>query len=159
MGICQNDGNFLQQINTWKKGLSEIIVSKILENLEVETDKTQINKIVNVSGKLISKLIELFKEKNNSQLSFETSNKEIIKKFLSNKKIFVYIDDLDRGWNGSNASIQRISTLLNAARDLTSCNEGLCIRISLRSDVYFLVRTSDESTDKIEGNVIWYNWT
>ena len=159
MGICQNDGNFLQQINTWKKGLSEIIVSKILENLEVETDKTQINKIVNVSGKLISKLIELFKEKINSQLSFETSNKEIIKKFLSNKKIFVYIDDLDRGWNGSNASIQRISILLNAARDLTSCNEGLCIRISLRSDVYFLVRTSDESTDKIEGNVIWYNWT
>ena len=32
-------------------------------------------------------------------------------------------------------------------------------RISLRSDVYYLVRTSDESTDKIEGSVIWQSWT
>jgi hypothetical protein len=28
----------------------------------------------------------------------------------------------------------------------------------LRSDVYFLVRTSDESTDKIEGSVVWFSW-
>lgn len=35
----------------------------------------------------------------------------------------------------------------------------MCFRISLRSDVYYLVRTSDESTDKIEGSVIWYSWT
>lgn len=102
---------------------------------------------------MISKLTELFKERIESQVSLSTANKEIMKKFLNKKKIFVYIDDLDRGWNGSNASIQRISTLLNAARDLTSCNDGLCIRISLRSDVYFLVRTSDESTDKIEGTL------
>ena len=32
-------------------------------------------------------------------------------------------------------------------------------RIGLRSDVYYLVRTSDESTDKIERNVIWLSWT
>jgi hypothetical protein len=38
-------------------------------------------------------------------------------------------------------------------------NKGLEFRISLRSDVYYLVRTSDESTDKIESSVIWYKWT
>ena len=38
-------------------------------------------------------------------------------------------------------------------------NEGLCFKLSLRSDVYYLVRTSDESTDKIEGAVVWYKWT
>ena len=32
-------------------------------------------------------------------------------------------------------------------------------RIGLRSDVYYLVRTSDESTDKIEGSVIWLKWS
>ena len=37
-------------------------------------------------------------------------------------------------------------------------NTGLCFKISLRTDVYFLVRTSDESTDKIEGSVVWYSW-
>lgn len=53
----------------------------------------------------------------------------------------------------------RISALLNSVRDLANENAGLCFRISLRSDVYFLVRTSDESTDKIEGAVVWYSWT
>ena len=32
-------------------------------------------------------------------------------------------------------------------------------RIALRTDVYYLVRTSDESTDKVEGSVVWYSWT
>ncbi|MDF2677441.1 MAG: hypothetical protein K0Q97_1764 [Bacillota bacterium] len=41
------------------------------------------------------------------------------------------------------------------------CSESqeLCFRISLRSDVYFLVRTADESTDKIDGNILWLKWT
>jgi hypothetical protein len=36
---------------------------------------------------------------------------------------------------------------------------GIYFRVSLRSDVYYLARTSDESTDKIEGSVIWCSWT
>ena len=36
---------------------------------------------------------------------------------------------------------------------------GMYFRVALRADVYFLVRTSDESTDKIDGSVIWYSWT
>lgn len=36
---------------------------------------------------------------------------------------------------------------------------GLYFRVALRTDVYFLVRTSDELTDKIDGSVIWYTWT
>ena len=74
----------------------------------------------------------------------------VIQNYLNKNRIYVYIDDLDRGWSGSSEGIKRISALLNAARDLTNDNPGLCIRISLRADVYFLVRTSDESTDKIE---------
>ena len=49
--------------------------------------------------------------------------------------------------------------MLNAVRDLISENPLMRFRISLRSDVYYLVRTSDESTDKIEGSVIWQSWT
>ncbi len=49
--------------------------------------------------------------------------------------------------------------MLNAVRDLISDNPLMRFRISLRSDVYYLVRTSDESTDKIEGSVIWQSWT
>ena len=66
---------------------------------------------------------------------------------------------MGRAWEGTTNNIKRIAALLNAVRDLTNAYPCLYFRISLRSDVYFLVRTADESTDKIEGNVIWLNWT
>ena len=78
---------------------------------------------------------------------------------MKSGKISIYIDDLDRGWEGKKRDIRRISALLNAVRDISTENRGIYFRISLRSDVYYLVRTSDESTDKIEGSVIWHSWT
>lgn len=73
-------------------------------------------------------------------------------------KITIYIDDIDRGWSASAEDITNISALLNAMRDLVGEINYLRFRIGLRSDVYFLVRTSDESTDKIERNVTWLRW-
>jgi hypothetical protein len=55
--------------------------------------------------------------------------------------------------------VARISALLNAVRDIANDNPGISFRIALTSDVYYLVRTSDESTDKIEGSVVWFSWT
>lgn len=87
------------------------------------------------------------------------SQQQAINNFLKNKKIVVYLDDLDRGWEGKKEDIVRISALLNAIRDISSENNGLLFKVALRSDVYYLVRTSDESTDKIEGSVVWCTWT
>lgn len=92
-------------------------------------------------------------------ITLNPAKTHIQERFLRDSSISVYIDDLDRGWGGRRADIRRISALVNAVRDITNENRGLHFRISLRSDVYFLVRTSDESTDKIEGSVIWQAWT
>jgi hypothetical protein len=82
----------------------------------------------------------------------------IIENFIKTGVINVYIDDIDRGWSASNADIKNISALLNAMRDISGSDHRIRFRLGLRSDVYFLVRTSDESTDKIENNVIWLSW-
>jgi hypothetical protein len=93
------------------------------------------------------------------QVNLTKTQELIIAAYLKNKKINIYIDDLDRGWESKKSDIQNLSALLNAVRDLSNDNPGLNFKISLRSDVYYLVRTSDESTDKIEGSVVWYSWT
>lgn len=93
------------------------------------------------------------------KIDIDKSKRLVVDQFLKNHKVFIYIDDLDRAWEGSSGNIKRIAALLNAVRDLTNESANLHFRISLRSDVYFLVRTADESTDKIEGNVIWLTWT
>src|SRR5690606_12826327 len=91
--------------------------------------------------------------------NLSASKQAILKSFLQSNKISVYIDDLDRGWEGRKRDTQRISALLNAIRDISTENRGIFFRVSLRSDVYYLARTSDESTDKIEGSVIWHSWS
>ncbi|WP_454718629.1 P-loop ATPase, Sll1717 family [Caulobacter segnis] len=85
--------------------------------------------------------------------------RSIVEKFTKNNNIYVYIDDLDRGWSGKKSDIMRISALLNSLRDICGDFRGVQFRIGLRSDVYHLVRTSDESTDKISQHLIQLSWT
>lgn len=158
MELCQNSTNILQMIRDWKSGLSQIIFQKVVESVGIPQDGIK-SGIANCAGRLLNIVSEVFKKQIQESICADPVEAAAMRSYLANNRIYVYIDDLDRGWTGENEGIQRISALLNAARDLTNDNPGLCIRISLRSDVYFLVRTSDESTDKIEGSVIWYSWT
>ncbi len=147
--------DFGELIRAWKVGLIKIIVDKIIQKLGLSI----VAPLPNVGGGLIQYLKSTFQKKIDEAVSLDESNKSIIHRFLTESKIIVYIDDLDRGWQSKEHDIRRISALLNAVRDLSNDNNGLQFRISLRTDVYYLVRTSDESTDKIEGSVIWHSWT
>lgn len=158
MEICNGNATFLQMIRDWKAGLSSIIYQKVIESVGLDYEGNT-GTALTVAGKIVNRVTEIFNKVISDKADTQIVKKDVIQAYLRNHKIYVYIDDLDRGWTGTQDSIRRISALLNAARDITNDNEGLCIKNSLRSDVYFLVRTSDESTDKIEGSVIWYSWT
>ena len=151
--------DFHDMIRSWKEGLINVIASKVIDQLGQNSDSDTIKTGGKIIGKLTNFLAGTFKSAIDRKVSFDPSYRAIIDNYLGNNKIYVYIDDLDRGWEGRKEDITRISALLNAIRDLTNANPGLYIRISLRSDVYYLVRTSDESTDKIEGSVVWHSWT
>lgn len=155
IGIGSGVTDFLKVIREWKTGLIQIICRKVLESVGVYDDE-KFAKLKNFGGKILSFIEETF---NANSFNLEPAKQKVITNFLKSHKIKVYIDDLDRGWVSSKEDISRISALLNAVRDLLNDNSGLQFKISLRSDVYFLVRTSDESTDKIEGSVVWYSWT
>lgn len=147
--------DLLALISEWKKGLYRIITKKILQTIEFDSEDN-ISKLKSFGGKLISSLLQLVPS---SKIELSPANKLILDNLDKNKKITIYIDDLDRGWVSSKEDITRISALLNAIRDITAEDPNLYFRVALRSDVFFLVRTSDESTDKIESSVVWYEWT
>lgn len=155
--LGKDDENFLLKVRQWKLGLIKIIGSKVFQEFGINDEKTT-SKLSQLGVKIVSFISEsvTFLKDNVDLLP---SQLKLIDNFLKSKKIIIYIDDLDRGWEGKKDDVIRISALLNCVRDLANENSGLCFRISLRSDVYFLVRTSDESTDKIEGAVVWYSWT
>jgi hypothetical protein len=149
--ITEDKEDMLELIRIWNKGLRDLIATKAIEQLgEI------IKPIRNISGSITSFLLKFLDSKG---IDLYDEKENVIFKFLEEKNITVLIDDLDRGWEGKKSDIRRVSAMLNAVRDLSRENENVFFKVSLRSDAYYLYRTSDESTDKVEGSVIWLNWT
>lgn len=155
--LGKTNENFLLRIRQWKYGLIKIIGEKVFNEFGINDDKIT-SKLTQFGLKIVSYVADTIK-KIGENVDLSSSQKILIDNFLKNNKIIVYIDDLDRGWEGKKEDIIRISALLNCIRDMANENPGLLFKVSLRSDVYYLVRTSDESTDKIEGSVVWCQWT
>lgn len=156
IGIGENETDFLKLIREWKIGINAIIAQKALSGFGLLYDgwREKLNRFGGAALDFLASTI-----KSDDKINLTPSKELILQNFLKNNKISVYMDDLDRGWQGRKQDIQRISALLNAIRDISTENRGIYFRIGLRSDVYYLARTSDESTDKTEGSVIWYSWT
>ncbi|QJE00486.1 hypothetical protein HH212_11025 [Massilia forsythiae] len=155
-GIVVDEPDFLKLIREWKLGINEIVARKALTSFGILHEGLRA-KINEYGGRTIDFLQSTLRAEKHANLS--ESHRLVLNDFLKNGRIYVYLDDLDRGWQGQKSDIRKISALLNAVRDIASDIKGLSFRISLRSDVYYLVRTSDESTDKIEGSVVWQSWT
>jgi hypothetical protein len=157
-GIGTDTGDFLNTIREWKHGLEEIIATKAMEQFGINS-QGNLKASLSGAGKILSFLKDSLNPYVSSKVSLAPAQRLVVGNFLENGTITVYVDDLDRGWEARKQDIARISALLNALRDLCKENKGLRFKLSLRSDVYYLVRTSDESTDKIEGSVVWFSWT
>lgn len=157
--VAKSNVDFLRRIKDWKVGLSEVIGRKALEDFEIG-DSAAIQFVSQPGGKLINLICDTVSGWLDKK-GFDTqpAKNALARNFLSKKKIRVYVDDLDRGWAAKKDEINRISALLSAILDMCHEYPGLQFRVALRSDVYFLYRTSDESTDKTEGSVVWFSWT
>ncbi|MNJ25532.1 hypothetical protein D3C77_199790 [compost metagenome] len=157
--VARSNVDFLQRIKDWKSGLTQVIAKKSLEELGIG-QSVIVQSMSQPTGRLLNLLQDSISGVlNKAGIKLEPAKESIARRFLEKKKIRIYVDDLDRGWSARRDEINRISTLLSAIMDM--CNEypGLQFRVALRSDVYFLYRTSDESTDKTEGSVVWFSWT
>jgi hypothetical protein len=158
MGIQPATPAFLNRISDWKYALQAIIAQKSLDEFGIKGEG-KAAEALSAAGKTLGFLRDTLRPYSESKLDLTPAQKMLITKFLKKAAITVYIDDLDRGWQGQREDIQNLSALVNALRDLSSENPGLKFKLSLRSDVYFLLRTSDESTDKLEGSVVWFSWS
>lgn len=138
-----SENQFIQRIETWKRGILSEVANGFFGNKAA-------NAIPELKTAKAKGLIDLLVLALNERRSGNGDSAAAIN---------IYIDDIDRGWTASVDAIKNISALLNAMRDIGGQEPRIRFRIGLRSDVYFLVRTSDESTDKIERNVIWLRWT
>lgn len=151
------DTDLNSMIDKWKTGLLDLIFRKFVERF----GRSSTDEASSLTRSTLNALFDAARNyiKDNTSKVVDAAGQALIASYARNEKIRVYIDDLDRGWQARRSDIVGTSALLNAVRDLCASDTRLQIRIGLRSDVYFLVRTSDESTDKIERHVTWLSWT
>lgn len=166
LDIKTTEESFLQRIRDWKEGLAKIIFRELLLTLndyiinpvENQTMKEWIGNITKLIGNIFGKKLT---ELQDNYLDF--SNAQIVSFFKNalfrEKTVTVYLDDLDRGWKNTQNDVANLSAMLNAVRDLSRETKNLKFRVGLRSDVYYSIRTSDETTDKIDGSVLWLKWS
>ncbi|WP_146010388.1 P-loop ATPase, Sll1717 family [Acidimangrovimonas sediminis] len=155
-GVDLEATSFLALVENWKVGLSTLIVKKSLEAADLFEEAKRVAPITGGVRHLLSSLGKHFKE---ADAQLDEAGRKTVSDFRTGQRIRIYLDDLDRGWEARASDISNISALLNAVRDMAGEDSRIQFRIGLRTDVYHLVRTSDESTDKIEGNLIWLIWS
>ncbi len=158
--------NFLEKIETWKNGLSTIIFNKLVQSLNAYMLDNKLSKqfkdwIERLSSLLLTVLGKKLGDLQSEKISLSSADFTAILKnsLFKEKQIVIYLDDLDRGWENTKDDVKNLSAMMNAVRDLSRDMKNLRFRVALRSDVYYAVRTSDETTDKIDGSVIWQSWT
>lgn len=135
---ASKEANFVKRIGVWRQG----IIREVLKDVYCEGAENIVPELSTASYPALAKFLINYLEGKKAGSS-----------------INIYIDDIDRGWKAHINDIVNISALLNAIRDISGAHPRIKFRIGLRSDVYFLVRTSDESTDKIEANIVPLRWT
>lgn len=142
----------------WKDGLLAAIATKVIS--EFTKDVVEKTEIVGLGSK-VEGFLNILSRMLTARLKkiTEQTDKVIVETLAQAKAIHVYIDDIDRGWTASQKDVRNISALLTAVRDIAGKDQRIRFRIGLRTDAYYLVRTSDETTDKIERNVVWLSWT
>ena len=147
-----------QLIAGWKTALLRAIVNEAVSCLTIgkhhRADRSAVYATVLAAVDAITTSVIQFLKTNSAHVQ-----SDLVTRYLENRRVYIYIDDIDRGWTASRGSSRNIAALLHALRDLAGSEKRLMFRIGLRTDVYYLVRTADESTDKIERHIIWLSWT
>lgn len=73
--------------------------------------------------------------------------------------VWLFIDDVDATFLNTESERLKVSTFFSACRNLSSCTEGLCIRASVRTDVWSVVSQHDEALDKCEQYMLDLVWS
>jgi energy-coupling factor transporter ATP-binding protein EcfA2 len=148
--------SFNSWIEAWKNTLLNVITNEVIRQVQPNSVRESLAGFANTANAVLSFIREkIDKIVAGGSVAIQ---KDAIERFKHSNFIRIYIDDLDRGWEARRDDIKRISALLNAIRDVCGSSNALQFRVGLRSDVYYLVRTSDESTDKIEDKIVWLTW-
>jgi hypothetical protein len=123
----------------------------LVESAELDGFKSR-----NFVGCLLDRFSRLLKEFQPTKIH-AAEEVELLKR-VSNRRLWILIDDLDATFQKTPAECMALGTFFSACRYLTQDVADVCFRITMRTDVWPIVRRYDEAQDKTEQyvrEIIW----
>ncbi len=128
----------------------------LVESAEIEGFKAK-----NFVGALMSRLTKMFEKTPLGDLSAipsKAKNEIELLKRASDRQLWILVDDLDATFQNTHNECVAISTFFSACRYLTQDVKDLVFRISMRSNVWSVIRRFDEALDKVDQYVTEITW-
>ncbi len=114
----------------------------LVESAEIDGFRSK-----NIVTALVDRLQKIIPLK--TQRSPVANEIETLKRF-GQKNVWILVDDLDATYQRTEKENLELSTFFSACRQLAAETTGLLFRITMRTDVWPLLRRYDESLDKFE---------
>ncbi|WP_139834972.1 P-loop ATPase, Sll1717 family [Pseudomonas sp. B35(2017)] len=89
------------------------------------------------------------------------NSEQVLTRVLENKDVTVWlsIDDIDATFVNTEHERLKVSTFFSACRNIINNVKGLCIRASVRTDVWSILAQHDEALDKCEQYMLDLKWS
>lgn len=86
---------------------------------------------------------------------------ELLRRFAHDESLNVWfvVDDIDATFKNTEANRAQLAAFFSACRDLAQKVKGLTLRVAVRTDVWTLLRGSDEALDKCDQYVFNLRWS
>lgn len=124
----------------------------LIETAELEGYRSR-----NIVGCLLDRFQSLLGKGETTKLQIKDEF-ELLKR-VKNRKVWILIDDLDATYQNTDTESLELATFFSACRYLTQDLKDIFFRVTLRTDVWSLIRRYDESLDKVEQyvhEILWY---
>ena len=122
----------------------------------VETAELEGYKSRNLVGCLLDRLVSIFDKGTPTKLP--ARDELALLKRVTNRKVWIFIDDLDATFQNTDKESLELATFFSACRYLTQDMKDIFLRVTVRTDVWALIRRYDESLDKVEQYVHEILW-
>ena len=115
----------------------------LVETAEIEGYKSR-----NLVGSLLDRFERVLGDKQPKKLAIKDEI-QILKR-VKNRRVWILIDDLDATFQNTAKESLEIATFFSACRYLVQDVKDVVFRITMRTDVWTIIRRYDESLDKVE---------
>lgn len=156
LGSTLRDAN--DHTNDWMMRLCAVVNRHLARELDiaitddritlVETAELQGYKSRNLVGVLADRMLPFFSQSGRGPRKIPAKNEVELLKRAKDRNVWIVIDDLDATYQNTDSESLSLATFFSACRYLTQDMKGVFFRVSLRTDVWALIRRYDEALDK-----------